>query len=308
MVDIDAAEINVGSTPELVEALTATEVDPAPDGRRVFETKSPDWWPGDRTFGGMVVAQALHAAMRTVPPGLNVHSLHAYFLRPSNPGVPSRHHVDAVRDGRSFTTREVISEAGGKQVFRMLCQFHAPEEGDEYQLPMADVPPPAALGVPEPGWPFDMLELGHSDQRDDGTYLSTRRFWFRASEPLPDDPIVHACMLAYLSDMTGASFRPHSLGVWGTHTDASLDHTLWFHRPWRADVWTLFDLQALINAGGRATLRGTMHGEDGTLHLSMAQELLIRELDEPIVFDLSVRRRAGSTGAEEGGEANDESS
>ena len=93
---------------------------------------------------------------------------------------------------------------------------------------------------------------------------------------------MHAGVLAYFSDMTGASFRPLSLGVWGTHTDASLDHALWFHRPWRADDWSFFDLHALVNAGGRATIRATMHGEDGTLHLSMAQELLIRELDEPL--------------------------
>ena len=85
--------------------------------------------------------------------------------------------------------------------------------------------------------------------------------------------------------MTGAAFRPHRLGTWGTHTDASLDHAVWFHRPWRADVWSLFDIHTLVNAGGRATIRATMHGEDGTLHLSMAQELLIRELDEPMVFE-----------------------
>jgi acyl-CoA thioesterase-2 len=91
--------------------------------------------------------------------------------------------------------------------------------------------------------------------------------------------------LAYLSDMTGASFRPGSIGSWGTHTDASLDHTVWFHRPWRADRWSFFDIEALVNAGGRATIRATMHGEDGSLHLSMAQELLIRRLEVPLVFD-----------------------
>jgi acyl-CoA thioesterase-2 len=96
---------------------------------------------------------------------------------------------------------------------------------------------------------------------------------------------VHACALAYFSDMTGAAFRPLTMGSWGTHTDASLDHAVWFHRPWRADAWSLFDVHALVNAGGRATIRATMHGEDGTLHLSMVQELLIRELDEPMVFE-----------------------
>jgi acyl-CoA thioesterase-2 len=145
-----------------------------------------------------------------------------------------------------------------------------------------DVPPPNDVEGFEAPFPFDVRELGTTTRRADGTYQSTRRCWFRVREALPDDPAVHACVLAYFSDMTGASFRPHSLGVWGTHTDASLDHALWFHRPWRADVWSLFDIHALVNAGGRATVRATMHGEDGTLHLSMAQELLIRELDEPL--------------------------
>ena len=94
--------------------------------------------------------------------------------------------------------------------------------------------------------------------------------------------------------MTGAAFRPLSLGSWGTHTDASLDHAVWFHRPWRADTWSIFDLQTLVNAGGRATIRATMHGEDGSLHLSMAQELLIRELDEPLTFKAAAVVEAGS--------------
>ncbi len=296
MDEIDESEFAFASTSELVEALTAVEIDPGPDGRRAFETKSPDWWPGDRTFGGMVVAQALNAAMLTVPSGLDVHSLHGYFLRPSRPGVASLHRVDDVRDGRSFTTREVTSEVQGKPVFRMMCQFHTAEDGDEYQLPMAPgAILPEIVGEPEAGFPFDMRELGPTEKRQDGTYLSTRRVWFRTTEPLSDDPVMHACLLAYLSDMTGASFRPHSLGTWGTHTDASLDHAVWFHRPWRADTWSYFDLQALVNAGGRSTIRATMHGQDGTLHLSMAQELLIRELDEPIVFEPPSLRRAGVT-------------
>ena len=123
---------------------------------------------------------------------------------------------------------------------------------------------------------FDVRELGATERQEDGTFASTRRCWFRVREPLPDDPAVHACLLAYFSDMTGAAFRPGSMGAWGTHTDTSLDHAVWFHRPWRADVWSVFDLQALVNAGGRATIRATMRGDDGTLHLSMAQELLIR--------------------------------
>ena len=253
--EIDETEFMSGTVSQLVEAITATEVEPGPDGRPAFTSTSPDWWGGDRTFGGMVVAQALHAATRTVPEGLGVHSLHG-------------------------------TEVDGRTVFRMACSFHSAEEGDEYQLAMdPDITPPDAVEGFEAPFPFDIRELGATDQREDGTFLSTRRCWFRTRERLADDPAIHACVLAYFSDMTGASFRPHSLGTWGTHTDASLDHALWFHRPKRADEWSIFDLQALVNAGGRATIRATMHGDDGALHLSMAQELLIRKLEVPIIFE-----------------------
>jgi acyl-CoA thioesterase-2 len=286
--EFDQSEVSSGTVDEFVEAITAREIDPGLDGRQVFETVCPDWWAGGRTFGGMVVAQALNAAMRTVPEGLQVHSLHGYFLRPSRPSVPSIHTVEHLRDGRSFSTREVVTEVEGTTAFRMTCSFHAPEDGDEYQLPMnPGIPPPESFERAEefhgPS-PIDVREAGATEQRENGTYLSTRRCWFRTQEPLPDDPIIHASVLAYLSDMTGAAFRPLNLNQWGTHTDASLDHALWFHRPARADQWNIYDLQALVNTGGRATIRATMYGEDGTLHLSMAQELLIRKLDEPLVF------------------------
>jgi acyl-CoA thioesterase II len=284
--EIDEMEFMSGTLAQLLESFEGTPTAPDADGNERFVSVSPSWWPGERTFGGMVVAQALHAAMRTVPAGLGVHSLHGYFLRPSTPGVPSTHAVRRVRDGRTFTTREVTSEVAGKTVFTMTCSFHAAEEGDEYQLPMqAGVPTPGDVPGFEGPFPFDIRELGATEQREDGTYLSTRRCWVRTRERMPDDPNLHACVLAYLSDMTGASFRPHSLGTWGTHTDASLDHALWFHRPGRADQWNLFDLQAIANAGGRATIRATMHGDDGQLHLSMAQELLIRKLEVPINFE-----------------------
>jgi acyl-CoA thioesterase-2 len=194
--------------------------------------------------------------------------------------------VDRVRDGRSFSLREVTSLVEGKETFRLACSFHGPEDGDEYQLPIAaDVPRPQDIEGFEAPFPFDIREIGATEKRADGTYESTRRCWFRTREPLPDDLAIHACVLTYFSDMTGASFRPLSLGSWGTHTDASLDHAVWFHRPGRADAWHLFDIQALVNAGGRATIRATMHDEGGTLNLSVAQELLIRKLETPLVFE-----------------------
>jgi acyl-CoA thioesterase-2 len=281
--ELDESEFMDGTLAELVEAITARPVKGEADGLEAFTTTSPNWWGGGRTFGGMVVAQALHAATRTVPEGLAVHSLHGYFLRPSTPGSVSTHRVDRVRDGRTFTTREVTTENEGRTTFRMTCSFHQGEEGDEYELPMADdvAPPNEAVAFDAP-FPFDIREVGATERRADGTYLSTRRCWFRTHERLPDDPALHACLLAYLSDMTGAAFRPLSLGTWGTHTDASLDHAVWFHRPGRADRWNFFDLHTLVNAAGRSTIRATMHDAEGSLHLSMAQELLIRELDEPV--------------------------
>jgi acyl-CoA thioesterase-2 len=269
--------------PELLDAIVGRPLTGEGVGSEAFVTTCPDWWDGQRTFGGMVVAQALHAATRTVAEDLQVHSLHGYFLRPSDPGTPSTHRVGRVRDGRSFTTREVESEQEGRTTFRMMCSFHRPEAGDEYQLPMADdIPPPHTVEGSDAPFPFDVRNLGSTRRRVDGTYLATRRCWFRTREELPDDPALHACVLAYLSDMTGASFRPHSLNTWGAHTDASLDHAVWFHRPGRADRWNLFDFQALVNSGGRGTVRATVHDENGLLHLSMAQELLIRELEVPI--------------------------
>jgi acyl-CoA thioesterase-2 len=295
-VEVDESEFMGGTLAELVEGIVARPVRAGPDGKEAFVTTSPNWWGGERTFGGMVVAQALYAAILTVPGDLDLHSLHGYFLRPSPSGSRSIHRVERVRDGRTFTVREVISEVEGRATFRMTCSFHRPEDGDEYQLPMApdiEIPLPDGTDGPDATddtdgtdgidapFAFDVRDLGATERREDGTYLSTRRCWFRTTERLPDDPALHAGVLAYLSDMTGAAFRPHSLSTWGRHADASLDHAMWFHRPRRADEWNLFDHQALVNAGGRATIRSTMYGGDGLLYLSMAQELLIREISPP---------------------------
>jgi acyl-CoA thioesterase-2 len=299
--DAEEAEVFSATVTDLVDAITAREAGTDGEGRRTFTTTSPNWWMGDRTFGGMVVAQALHAAMQTAPPEVEVHSLHGYFLRPTLPGAETTHVVEQVRDGRSFSMREVRSRADDKETFRLACSFHAPETGDEYQLPLSsEVPPPNDIEGFEAPFPFDIREIGATKRRADGTYQSTRRSWFRTREVLPDDPAIHACVLTYFSDMTGASFRPLSLGTWGTHTDASLDHAVWFHRPARADAWNLFDIHALVNAGGRATIRATMHGEDGALHLSMAQELLIRKLETPLVMETPPWLEAAAGGDDDG--------
>jgi acyl-CoA thioesterase II len=253
-----------------------------PDGPQRFVVEGLDWWDGDRVFGGMVVAQAVSAAVQTVDPAMPIHSLHGYFLRPTPAGRPVILTVRTVRQGRSFAVREVLSQVDGKETFTMQCSFHRPEEGDEYQLPM-----PKGMGDPdqlqrtEVPIPFRVCELGPTPRRPDGSFESTRRVWLRTEADLPDDPLLHACVVAYLSDMTGAAFRPMSLGTWGTHTDASLDHAVWFHRPVRADQWLLYDPQAVVNVAGRATVRGAMFDAEGALVVSMVQELLIRPLEHP---------------------------
>jgi acyl-CoA thioesterase-2 len=250
-------------------------------GDDLFAAESPDWWTGDRVFGGLAVAQALAAASATVDPPKLAHSLHGYFLRPAPPGRPARLRVARVRDGRTFAVRRVETTIDEKPTFSMLCSFNADEAGDEYQPTMPTVPGPDTLTPVRLPQPVEMRELGPS-RRPDGTYRATRRVWLRTRGALGEDQVVQRCVAAYLSDMTGAAYRPLSLGTWGTHTDASLDHGLWFHRPLRCDEWLLYDLEALVNAGGRSTVRGVLYDRAGRLVLSMAQELLIRPLEHPV--------------------------
>jgi acyl-CoA thioesterase-2 len=264
-----------GDGSELIAALTAQ-----PIGEDRFRAVLPNWF-GGHAFGGMVVGHAVNAALQTVDSPGDLHSLHAYFLRPTAIDAPVDIEVERVRDGRSFTTRHARSQQNGKTVFTMLCSFHAPEDGDQYDRPMPDVPPPEELDVAEgfdddPPDDLEMRDVGPLLD-DDGTYVSTRRVWFRL--PLTtEDVIAQLTAIAYMSDMTGTSFRPHSLGEWGMHTDASLDHAVWFHRPIRLDDWMLYDLRAVINHAGRSVVHGAMYSRDGLLRLSLMQELLIRRL------------------------------
>jgi acyl-CoA thioesterase-2 len=258
----------------LRELVQAVEVRPA--GPDVFEAVTPDWW-GGRIFGGMVVAQALHAASQGLAPGLVPHSLHGYFLRAVVPGPPVTLRLEHLREGRTFTTRQVTAEQAGARTSRLMVSFHAAEDGDEYQPPMQQVPPPGALSPQTPPGPFLACDAGPVPG-DDGTFRSSARLWYRTRGPLPDDPAVHTAMLGYVSDMTRTSFRPLSLDAWGTHTDASVDHAVWFHRPARPDQWLFYDLHAVVNTAGRSLVRGALYTEAGTLVLSMSQELLIRRL------------------------------
>jgi acyl-CoA thioesterase II len=266
----------------VTELLGALDARPEPGRPDRFEATAPDWF-GDRVFGGVVVAQGLAAACRSVDDGLVAHSLHASFLGALRPG-PVALAVDRLRDGRTFTTRHVTSEQGGRTALWMTVSFHRTEEGDEYQRAVpTDVPPPEDVAPAEYAPPpFEVREIGPTEPDADGTFRSTRRCWVRTVAPLPDDPVAHLLVAAFLSDMTGTSFRPLRLDTWGTHTDASIDHAAWFHRPFRLDDWVYCDFEPVVNTAGRAAVRGLFYDAAGRLCLSMAQELLIRPLDVPL--------------------------
>ena len=266
-----------------LDGISVTEA--APDE---FSGIYPHFWEGDRVFGGFVVAQAVAAALETVDRPEDLHSLHGYFLRPASPGDVSHLTVDRVRDGRSFTTRRTSTTVAGRETFVMTASFHAPEDGEEYQLAVAEVSAPhACMDLVEDDGPFEVIELGPSTPGADGTYVSTRRAWMRCSLDLGALPARHLAAAAYASDMTRAAFRPTSLGSWGEHIDASLDHSIWFHGLPDMNAWHLFDLHTVVTGSGRSFMRGSLSDEHGVLKFSMAQEILIRRIvgAAPVSFD-----------------------
>ena len=266
----------------------------------LFRGRSPqsNW---QRVFGGQVIGQALVAACRTVddvaqrPP----HSLHAYFLLGGDPKVPIIYEVDRIRDGRSFTTRRVVAIQHGRAIFSMEVSFHLAEEGLTHQFEMPAVPRPDALPS-EADVRNRMLQLlpdpvrGYYERErpielrpvEYGRYLGEKveggRFhvWIRATGRLPDELAIHQCVLAYASDMTllDAALIPHGSTVF--HRDimaASLDHALWFHRPFRADEWLLYAQESPNLNGSRGLSRGLIFAADGRLIASVAQEGLLRQ-------------------------------
>jgi acyl-CoA thioesterase II len=249
-----------------------------------------------RTFGGQVAAQALMAAGRTVEVGA-VHSLHSYFLRAGDPSIPILYEVDRIRDGRSFTTRRVVAIQRGRAIYNMQASFHSDEMGIEHQFEMPDVPPPETIGrlkdrIQDAGgdldeWfqrphPIDQRFIGDLPWNPNRSREPRQRLWIRADGELPDDPLLHACVITYASDMSllDSVLAPHAIR-WdqGTFMLASLDHCMWFHRQVRADEWLLFDVDSPIAHGGRGVARGFLFNEAGQLMTSMVQEGLTRMVD-----------------------------
>jgi acyl-CoA thioesterase-2 len=254
-----------------------------------------------RVFGGQVAAQALVAAGRTVPDDRMVHSLHAYFIRPGDPAVPIVYNVDRQRDGRSFTTRRVVAIQHGRPIFTMSASFHILESGVSHQAAaMPEVPAPQALPTweermmtlfgHEPGWrdllstprPVDaryVTPLTWEAQRDPELISSETQVWFRYDAELPADPLLHIVLAAYASDYTlvDTVLLAHGL-AWGASNviGASLDHAMWFHRPFRADDWLLYAQESPWSGGARGLARGQMFTASGELVVSVVQECMIR--------------------------------
>ena len=251
-------------------------------------------WKDDRprVFGGQVAGQALVAAGRTVD-GRPVHSLHAYFLRPGDPSIPIVYDVDRIRDGKSFTTRRVVAIQHGEAIFNLQASFHVDEMGFDHQVPMPEAPDPETLPSadelepPVPGrlWakqPIDIRYVNGPPWDRPISPTGRQLVWIRADGTLPDDPVLHTCVVAYASDYTllGSALVPHGRSYF--HDDlmmASLDHAMWFHRPFRADEWLLYSQASPAASSGRGLAMGGIFRRDGGLAVSVVQEGLIRQVD-----------------------------
>jgi acyl-CoA thioesterase II len=242
--------------------------------------QTPDWY-GPVVFGGIGLAITISAACADAPPGTRLHSLHAHFLRPVKGGQEIVFRSEVVKAGRTFNLHQVTASQDGKPVITMTCSFTQDTDGYVYDLSGIPEGVPLPEEFPEPDrtgqevFPWDEWWLGPSALRSDGTREATHRHWFRLPRPLDDDPHLHTALLGYATDWTGIGGRPLHLDG-DTTGMISLDHAAWFHRPARADDWLLHDVQSLVNAGGRGTLRGVIRDRQGLIVASMAQEMLLQ--------------------------------
>ena len=252
---------------------------------RVFSPESGNW---QRTFGGHVAGQSLVSAVRTVDDRYLVHSLHGYFLRPGDPEAAIVFLVDRLRDGGSFCTRRVNAVQHGETIFVMSASFQTEQTGIEHQDEMPAAPPPddvpevrSMTFVGSAGFrQFDEWDL-RMVQRDQlgkipGT-ASQQQVWFRRRDPLPDDPVLHICALAYMSDLTLLGSAQVNHPVERDHLQvASLDHAMWFMRPFRADEWLLYDQSSPSACGGRSLTQGKIFNRYGEMVAAVMQEGLTR--------------------------------
>ncbi len=265
----------------------------------LFRGVSPDE-DRQRVFGGQVAAQALVAAGRTVDDDRRVHSLHSYFLRPGDPNIPIIYDVDRIRDGRSFTTRRVVAIQHGRAIFNLHASFQIVEDGPDHQRPMPDVAAPETLptfleriepfidrfGPDMAEWlvrerPIDSRPVTAPPWLDPTPRAPEQDVWIRANGELPADPLLQCCIVAYASDLTllDTAMLPHA----GVNPEfefqvASLDHAMWFHRPFRADEWLLYHQSSPSASGARGLAEGFIFRRDGALSVTVIQEGLLRPL------------------------------
>lgn len=264
----------------------------------IFRGQSQDLGWG-RVFGGQVLGQALSAARQTVDKARHVHSFHSYFLREGDSSMPIVYNVDCIRDGRSFTTRRVVAIQKGRPIFNLSASFQIEEEGFSHQSPMPEVSPPDQLNnehdlvekyrdlIPSPlkkrlltDTPIEIRFADPVDPLKESSREPTNKIWLRANGQLPDDPGLHKYLLAYASDF---QFLPTSLFPYGAFTFqrkvqvASLDHAMWFHRPFRMDEWLLHSVESPSASGARGLVRGQIFNQAGELVASTIQEGLIRD-------------------------------
>lgn len=256
----------------------------------------------DRVYGGLMLADALMAAAATVPEGRRVHSVHSYYLRLGDPALETAYAVDRLRDTRTFSARMVRAEQAGKAINTAMFSFTAPTLGFAHQWEMPETTPPEQVperdleliargdgtppynaGVP---WPIDLRHVDHRPW--DGVPGDGRnRVWMRVDEEVGDDPLLHACLLLYASDLTMADpvTTRHPIvwedliaarGIFG----ASMDHAFWLHRPVRMDRWLLHEQESPVAVDGRGFTTGRFFDEDGQLVASVAQEIFIKQTGE----------------------------
>jgi len=278
---------------ELIELLTLERIE-----ENLFRGQSQDLGWGN-VFGGQVLGQALSAAAQTVREPRKVHSFHSYFLRTGDAKRPIVYDVDCIRDGKSFTTRRVVAIQGGSPIFSMAASFQAPEDGFEHQAPMPEAKGPeglkseaelaraAADRIPEmlreralAEKPIEIRPVNPQDPLSPERREPQRQIWYRAAGRLPDDLSVHQYLLAYASDFNflGTSMQPHGVSWLSPKMQvASLDHAMWFHRPFRLDQWLLYVVDSPSASSARGLARGQFFTQDGTLVASTMQEGLIRQ-------------------------------
>jgi acyl-CoA thioesterase-2 len=262
----------------------------------LFSGKSPS--RPSRIFGGQVLAQALNAAVRTVDTTRLAHSMHAYFLRPGNPKKQIIYDVDPIRDGKSFTTRNVVAKQDGIAIFSASISFHIDEPGLAHQFDVLKVPPPEELESDHDRWsrlarenpgsieapilhPIERRPVRQRNFLDPQPEAPEQQVWVRALGDLGDDILRHQTVLAFMSDfaLLGTALLPHHYsGISKDLQSASLDHALWFHRPFKADEYLLYCLDSPVSAGARGFSRGSFYTRDGVLVASTAQESLLRVL------------------------------